>query len=104
MMLAYHHVFRRLGFASCDGSFGPFASCADGRFDFTFLFEQSILSIIPSAVLLLITPLRVWQLAGRKPKVSASFAIYLKLVCVPLHSEDHSEKYCNANIHPRPFV
>jgi len=34
----------------------------DHRFDFTLLFEQSILSILPSVVLLLLVPVRLYQL------------------------------------------
>lgn len=80
-MRTYQDLFRQLRFARCDGSFGPLAiGCVGGRFDFTLLFEQSIFAIVPSALLLLVTPYRIWQLAGQKPKVSPSFIIYLKLV------------------------
>ncbi|KAL1966963.1 hypothetical protein VTN77DRAFT_3707 [Rasamsonia byssochlamydoides] len=54
-------------FADCsDNAFGP-ASCTRD-FDFTLTFEQSILSILPSALLLLITPLRLFQLSRRRSK------------------------------------
>ena len=69
------------GFASCDGAFGPAAwGCANGRFDFTLLFQQSIFAIIPSILLLLATPIRIAQLKGRARQVFASSFLYTKLV------------------------
>ncbi|KAI5195395.1 putative ABC transporter [Aureobasidium subglaciale] len=47
-----------------DDSFGP-ASCARS-FDFTLTFEQSILSILPSALLLLAVPPRLFLLSKRQ--------------------------------------
>lgn len=41
-------------------------------FDFTLLFEDSILSILPSALLLLISPLRILQLWKKARVVKAS--------------------------------
>lgn len=65
----------------CDGSFGPSAyDCGAGRFDFTLLFEQSILAIGPSAVLLLAVPLRLFQLLGKGRKVYPSPLALVKLV------------------------
>lgn len=46
-----------------DNVFGPiFADTCRQGFDFTLLFEHSVLSMAPSAVLILITPLRLYQL------------------------------------------
>ena len=51
-----------------DNAFGPAISDCHGAFDFTLLFEQSILSIGPSALLLLLGPLRLYQLYGSTVK------------------------------------
>ncbi|EXV01691.1 ABC transporter [Metarhizium robertsii] len=76
----HQHAFRRLGFASCDGSFGPFAAdCPGGRFDFTLLFELVVFEIVPSVILLMVVPFRIFRLVGQRPKVSASFGLYLKM-------------------------
>jgi ATP-binding cassette subfamily C (CFTR/MRP) protein 1 len=52
-----------------DNAFGPAISneCRSG-FDFTLMFEQSILSILPSALLLLLTPVRMYGLYGENVK------------------------------------
>ncbi|GKT40556.1 ABC transporter ecdL [Colletotrichum spaethianum] len=55
--------------AECEGSFGPVAIGCNDRFDFTLLFEQSLLNIGPSAILLLVLPLRLRQLFGQRRKV-----------------------------------
>lgn len=55
--------------AECEGSFGPAATICSNRFDFTLLFEQSILNIGPSAVLLLALPFRLQQLLHQRRKV-----------------------------------
>lgn len=54
----------------CDNSFGPTASsCETPRFDFTLLFEQSILNIAPCALLLIFSLPRTLYLFRSKPKV-----------------------------------
>ncbi|PTB57418.1 hypothetical protein M431DRAFT_77311 [Trichoderma harzianum CBS 226.95] len=54
----------------CDISFGPTASsCETPRFDFTLLFEQSILNIAPCALLLIFSLPRTLYLFRSKPKV-----------------------------------
>jgi hypothetical protein len=58
--------------------FGP-ASC-DGSFDFTLLFEQSILSIAPSAIFLCCLPVSLFKLHRVTPKFHASYIRTLKLV------------------------
>jgi hypothetical protein len=50
-------------------TFGP---SINGHFDFTPLFEDSILSIIPSAFLLLVLPFRLWSLHKQPSKVKNS--------------------------------
>jgi ABC-type multidrug transport system fused ATPase/permease subunit len=49
------------------GSFGP----TSVGFDFTPLFEDTILSLLPSALLLLCLPYRLISLYGQRPKVSS---------------------------------
>ncbi|RJE27115.1 ABC transporter transmembrane region [Aspergillus sclerotialis] len=60
---------------NADGRFGPSIDrhCRGG-FDFTLTFEQSILSIAPSALLLLFAPLRLYWLSGSNLKTNASFS------------------------------
>ncbi|KAL7953090.1 P-loop containing nucleoside triphosphate hydrolase protein [Trichoderma compactum] len=54
----------------CDNSFGPTASsCETPRFDFTLLFEQSILNIAPCVLLLIFSLPRTLYLFRSKPKV-----------------------------------
>ncbi|KAE8452406.1 hypothetical protein EG329_001107 [Mollisiaceae sp. DMI_Dod_QoI] len=50
-------------------SFGP---TVPGKFDFTLLFEDTILSILPSALLLVALPFRILSLHGRPRKVVIS--------------------------------
>lgn len=60
-------------------SFGP---VTPGEFDFTPLFEDIILSIVPSAILLLSLPFRVFTLHRKPKKVSRSALHGQKLVRV----------------------
>jgi hypothetical protein len=72
-----------------DNSWGPVVEgqCRGG-FDFTLLFEESLLSIGPSTVLLLAIPLRILQLYRRNRKVGWSYLHNLKLVSL---ADDSSE-------------
>ncbi|MCJ1309562.1 hypothetical protein MMC25_003222 [Agyrium rufum] len=54
--------------SSLDNIFGPVVHECRSSFDFTLLFEQSILSIAPSAILLLIAPPRLFQLLRSSAK------------------------------------
>lgn len=58
--------------------FGP---TAPGRFDFTPFFEDTLLSIVPSAILLLLLPPRLFILHKQSRKVSRSSLHSQKLVC-----------------------
>jgi len=58
-------------------SFGPTLSTG---FDFTLLFENTVLSILPSALLLLLIPFRLASLYGKPRKVSRSLLYENKLV------------------------
>jgi len=68
---------------SYDAAFGPViaSSCRSG-FDFTLMFEQSILSIGPAALLLLAIPWRAYSLYHSNIKtVSAPWIWGRKAVC-----------------------
>ena len=64
-----------------DNSFGPFLDLP-GRetFDFTLLFEETILSIAPSALLLLLIPPRILRLWKTPRKVTGSYLQTTKIV------------------------
>ncbi|KAL8695796.1 MAG: hypothetical protein Q9224_003154, partial [Gallowayella concinna] len=63
-----------------DNTFGPYAGSCRGGFDFTQLFEESILSLLPLCLLLLVLPFRVSYLLRRKVKVDRSVLLPLKLI------------------------
>jgi len=69
---------------SCPGSgdsrFGPAVANCLRSFDFTLLFEESILSILPSALLVLLFPIRLLYLNRRKVRVTGKALRNLKLV------------------------
>lgn len=60
--------------ASCpDDTFGPWAgSQCRGGFDFTLLFEETILSILLSSVFILLSPLRILALFAAPIRVKSS--------------------------------
>ncbi|AEO64844.1 uncharacterized protein THITE_35966 [Thermothielavioides terrestris NRRL 8126] len=60
--------------ASCsrlDDSFGPHAGECRGGFDFTLLFEETILTLLPLCLLLVVLPLRINFLLRRAKKLAA---------------------------------
>lgn len=64
-----------------DNSFGPFFEPSNQSvFDFTLLFEETILSIVPSALLLLLIPPRVLHLCKTPRKVNGSYLLTAKIV------------------------
>jgi ATP-binding cassette subfamily C (CFTR/MRP) protein 1 len=64
-----------------DDSFGPFLKLPSKEtFDFTLLFEETILSIGPSALLLLLIPPRILQLWKASRKVTGSYLQTAKTV------------------------
>ena len=63
-----------------DNVFGPQVNGDSDTFDFTLLFEQSILTIGPSALLLLVFPLRIAHLYQKDIKVRPGLLLVLKLV------------------------
>jgi len=66
-----------------DDTFGPHAANCRGGFDFTLQFEETILSLSPLAILLIIAPLRIFYLFKKEKKVIHSPVLSLKLVCLP---------------------
>lgn len=75
-----------------DDTFGPWAGpVCRGGFDFTLLFEESILSILPQCIFLLILPIRIGQLMKEDVKVVPSLLRWLKVV------SKHSKTYQNDN-------
>jgi len=60
---------------------------SDDRLDFTPLFEDTILSILPSAILLILLPFRILALRRRPRKVAKSSLHGNKLVCYFLLSK-----------------
>lgn len=67
--------------ANVDDSFGPVTA---QYFDFTRLFEDTILAILPSALFLCIFPLRASWLLRQPRKVSGSALHSSKIVCFVL--------------------
>ena len=65
---------------SIDDSFGPHASGCRGGFDFTLLFEECILTILPVLLALLVTPFRLLYLTRKTIKVTSSRLLPCKLV------------------------
>ncbi|KAL6705718.1 hypothetical protein ACN47E_006507 [Coniothyrium glycines] len=66
--------------SSVDDTFGPSAgSSCRGGFDFTLLFIELFLSILPLVVIISITPFRVLHLWKEQTKVSRTSLLYIKL-------------------------
>jgi hypothetical protein len=63
-----------------DDTFGPYASSCRGGFDFTLLFEETILAILPLGILILSAPFRITYLLKREKKVVDNALIHFKLV------------------------
>lgn len=74
--------------ARLDDTFGPHAANCRGDFDFTLMFEETILSLSPLAILLIVAPLRILYLFKKDRKVVQSPLLSLKLVCMPKESSD----------------
>ena len=69
---------------SSDDVFGPVVDGCRGGFDFTLLFEQSILSIGPSAIFLLFVPVKFFQLLRANIKTLPNRSFTLKAVRMSL--------------------
>ncbi|KAL4782982.1 P-loop containing nucleoside triphosphate hydrolase protein [Aspergillus varians] len=62
-----------------DNFLHPIPSSCRGGFDFSLLFEEVILGILPLAIIVLILPWRIWHLFQKPRKVVPSALIYTKL-------------------------
>lgn len=60
-----------------DDHFGPHRA---NTFDFTILFEQSILSLLPTGLFLLLVPLRLFLLRNNEKVSKIGTILWLKLV------------------------
>lgn len=58
-----------MNISEVDNLFGPRLPVAAGHFDFTLLFEQSLLQLAPCALFLLLLPIRTFQLRRQNIKV-----------------------------------
>ncbi len=68
------------GFCASDLSFGPSVDGCDRTFDFSLTFEESILSIVPSAFLLILGPLQLLFLQKKAIRVGGRKLQLLKIV------------------------
>jgi ATP-binding cassette, subfamily C (CFTR/MRP), member 1 len=65
-----------------DALFGPAYEGPFRTFDFTLLFEDTILTIVPAALFLVAASARAIWLTGKPNKVTTSFSRLTKLVCL----------------------
>ncbi|KAK6833489.1 hypothetical protein PG987_008183 [Apiospora arundinis] len=65
-----------------DDVFGPAVAECARTFDFTFLFEETILSILPSAVFLILGTIRIVTLFTRKSRVGGVILRSIKLLII----------------------
>lgn len=56
------------------------AGSCRGGFDFSLLFEEIILEILPILLILILIPVRLWQLSQKRNKVVGSWLVLVKLV------------------------
>ncbi|KAF5553404.1 Canalicular multispecific organic anion transporter 2 [Fusarium napiforme] len=62
-----------------DNTFGPQRA---GVFDFTILFEQSILSLLPTGLFILLVPLRLYVLWNNERVTKSDFLLWAKMVTI----------------------
>ncbi|CAI7603846.1 hypothetical protein PCG10_001957 [Penicillium crustosum] len=55
------------------------AGSCRGGFDFSLLFEETILQILPILLILILIPVRLWQLSQKRNKVVPSWLVLVKL-------------------------
>ncbi|RFN51788.1 ABC transporter, transmembrane domain, type 1 [Fusarium flagelliforme] len=66
-------------------SFGPLAAGCNGVFDFTLLFEETILGLLPMLLVLLLGSFRLLALRRREKLLPRNLHFYLKTVSWALH-------------------
>ncbi|KAL3427034.1 hypothetical protein PVAG01_00542 [Phlyctema vagabunda] len=74
---------------SADDTFGPLVSSCRRSFDFTLLFEESFLSIVPSTFFILLAVLRLRSLYGKRKRVEAKPQLTIKLICIAVFAALH---------------
>lgn len=67
----------------------PVAKGCYRDFDFTILFENTILSILPSLMVILAASTRIWHLHRQQRLVAAGKLQVVKLVSLMLHVSRH---------------
>jgi hypothetical protein len=67
---------------AADNQFGPAVKGTRSNFDFTLLFENTILTIVPSTIFLFAALLRARSLYGSSKKVAPSWTRLQKIVCL----------------------
>lgn len=70
-----------------DNNFGPVVHGCRSDFDFTLLFEQSVLAIGPAALLLLFAPPRFVKLWKSSKKTISTRVLSIKAVCKDAHNQ-----------------
>jgi ATP-binding cassette, subfamily C (CFTR/MRP), member 1 len=99
--MSAHSDFANLGFRTInssatvdDNQFGPFIEFPGKvTFDFTLLFEETILSILPSALFLLLVPPRILRLCRTPRKVTGSYLQTVKIVGLQIpHSKRNTDR------------
>ncbi|KAJ6789938.1 hypothetical protein PWT90_07566 [Aphanocladium album] len=70
-------IFARAVAGDGDGAFGP---TLKGFFDLTLSFEHSILSILPTSIFIVLTPIHVNHLWRRNPCVKPGVLLWLKML------------------------
>ena len=75
----------------CDSTFSSsFGVCLE-EFDFTLLFEQSILSLVPSILFLLLAIFRILILSRKQPRCFKSRVLGVQLVNLQYSSKSYLE-------------
>lgn len=67
-----------------DNRFGPVVKGCRDDFDFTLLFEQVIMTMSPTALVLLLILPRIYHLHTQKLKTKRNWVYWSKCVCVNL--------------------
>ncbi|EZF09743.1 hypothetical protein H103_08894 [Trichophyton rubrum CBS 288.86] len=62
-----------------DRTFGPWAQQCRGAFDFTLLFEESVLTLVPLCIMILFAPFRIAYLFRKKRKVEDTPLVHMKI-------------------------
>ncbi|KAG4253240.1 hypothetical protein FPRO03_07200 [Fusarium proliferatum] len=68
---------------SADNSFGPQRA---GVFDFTILFEQSILSLLPTGLFILLVPLRLYVLWSNERATKSKPLLWAKMIMIAIYA------------------